>query len=94
MLSELGTFQDRAHYFYDTGLNNDDWYGRGVVGLYLTPDTVDNAQIERQIARSKDFIEPFRPLPVRFVWLGDAVLPEEIIATDGLISEEFSDTIE
>lgn len=93
MLARLGTFEDRAHYTYDTGLENEDFYERGAVGLYLTPDTTDPEDISSRIARVRDFVEPFRPLPVRFVWLLDAPLFEEIIDTNHLINEEFSDEI-
>src|SRR5205823_2982133 len=68
MLAEMGTFDDRAHYTYDTGLEPDDWYARGTVGLYLTPDTNDAATIAAVIDRTTSFLEPFRPAPVRYTW--------------------------
>jgi hypothetical protein len=93
MLARLGTFEDRAHYTYDTGLGNEDWYTRGTVGLYLTLDTEDPDAVAQQLDRVQGFVEPFRPLPVRFVWLTDPVVVEEVINTEGLIGEEFSDEI-
>lgn len=93
MLARMGEFNDRAHYTYDTALENDDWYARGAVGLYLAPDTVGPVAIERQIDRVRAFVEPFRPLPVRFVWLPDLEIDKEVIDTDGLIGEEFNDEI-
>jgi phage tail-like protein len=71
MLAQLGTFQDRAHYLYDTSRENEDWYARDAVGLYLTPDTADAAEIQGQLERVGTFVEPFRPLPARFVWILD-----------------------
>ena len=98
MMAGLKTFGDRAHYTYDTGVDDDvmpdeHWYARGRVGLYLTPDTADPAEVGRTIARARDFVEPFRPLPVRFVWLTETPVMEEIINTDGLIGETFEDDI-
>lgn len=93
MLARMGTFEDRAHYTYDTGLENEDWYARGAVGLYLTPDTGDLDLVARQIARVRGFVEPFRPLPVRFVWLTESTIFEEIICSGGLVGEEFTDDI-
>lgn len=97
MLARLKTFDDRAHYTYDAGIDDTapdaHWYARGTVGLYLTPDTADPAEISRRIARARDFVEPFRPLPVRLVWLTETPVMEEIIHTDGLIGETFEDDI-
>ena len=103
MLARLKTFDDRAHYSYDTEATHDDWYdegqdwyARGVFGLYLVPDIEDEEFIQGQLERLKGFVEPFRPLPVRFVWqrltsVNESV--EEVINSDGLIGEEFSDEI-
>jgi phage tail-like protein len=93
MLGLMGTLEDRAHYSYDTGLENEDWYARSAVGLYLTPDTEDPGLVQGQLDRVRAFVESFRPLPVRFVWLTDATVVEEIIDTDSLIGEAFSDDI-
>lgn len=99
MLNRLKTFEDRAHYTYDAGIEEDGppprkhWYARGKVGLYLTPDTADPAEMGATIARARDFVEPFRPLPVRFVWLTETPVMQEVIDTDGLIDETFEDDI-
>jgi len=69
MLGALGTFGDGAHYTFDTRKINDAWYAPDTVGLFLTPDTVDEAEIRRGVDRVQRFMEPFRPLPVRFVWV-------------------------
>lgn len=94
MLANLKTFQDRAHYTYDAGLTNGNWYGRGVVGLYLTPDTADSTAIANKIKRVSDFVQPFTPLPVRLVWLVESLVSDEVIDTDGLITEEVFDSID
>ncbi|MFZ1983743.1 MAG: hypothetical protein WAU91_04970, partial [Desulfatitalea sp.] len=93
MIARMKHFNDRAHYTYDTGEENEDWYSRGTVGLYLTPDTLDAEAIRRKIRRTSDFVAPFRPLPVRLVWHTEAELTEEVIDTDGLIGEDFSDVV-
>ncbi|MBV7337524.1 hypothetical protein KFU94_56710 [Chloroflexi bacterium TSY] len=87
MLGRLGTYEDRAHYTYDTGQGNDDWYARNTVGLYLTPDTADPVKIEQQVTRTRHFVEPFQPLPVRLVWVPEVEVYEEVIDTDRLIDE-------
>jgi phage tail-like protein len=93
VLARLGTFEDRSHYTYDTGRENDDWYARDAVGLYLTPDTEDHEAIEQQLERVQGFVEPFRPLPVRYVWILDWLVHEEIIDIRGLIREEYADEV-
>ena len=60
---------DRLHYIYDTGRSDLDWYARDTVGLYLTPDTNNQTVIKQQIERLRNFVEPFRPLTSRLVWL-------------------------
>lgn len=97
MLARLKTFEDRAHYTYDAGIDDTasdtHWYARGTVGIYMTPDTADPVETSRRIARARDFLEPFRPLPVRFVWLTETPVMEEIIPTEGRIGETFEDDI-
>ena len=81
MLNEMRTFDDHTHYMYDTGVGDDDWYARGAIGVYPTPDTADPAKIADGITRSAQFVEPFRPAPVRFVWpLADVARREPIAA--------------
>ncbi len=93
MLAEMRTLHDRSHYTYDTGTGNGDWYARGAVGLYLTPETANPAVITQEITRARDFVEPFRPLPIRLIWLPDAMEADEVIDTTGLISEDLTDVI-
>ncbi len=69
MLDALGTFEDNAHYTFDTRKTNDAWYAPDTVGLFLTTDTDDEIEIRRRVDRVQRFMEPFRPLPVRFVWV-------------------------
>lgn len=98
MLAGLKTFDDRTHYVYDAGMDggmppDEHWYARGNVGLYVTPDIADPAEVTRRLVRARDFVESFRPVPVRFVWLTDTPVTQEIIPTNGLISETFEDDI-
>jgi hypothetical protein len=90
MLAEMGTFEDRGHYTYDTALGPNDWYARGTVGLYLTPDTNDAAKIAATVDRATSFIEPFRAAPVRYTWpMGDIVVDETVDVGD-LVGETWS----
>jgi len=69
MLDQLQTFADRSHYTYETGTGDADWYARGTVGLYLAPDINDTTAITNRVSQARNFVEPFRPAPARFVWL-------------------------
>lgn len=70
MLAELRTFQDRAHYTYDTGKNDDDYYARDTVGVFLTPsaDRPDLDDRNRRLLNGplKEFI-PITIRPVLFI---------------------------
>jgi hypothetical protein len=91
MLGAMGTFGDYVHYTYDTGLTEADWYSRGTVGVYLTPDTTVPTEVEAQVERLRGFVEPFRPVPVRIVWLPQTPLHHELIAPATTAVEEWSD---
>jgi hypothetical protein len=90
MLAEMGTFEDRGHYTYDTGLEPNDWYSRGTVGLYLTPDTPDATKIAAAIERTTSFIEPFRPAPVRYTWPMGDIAVDETVDVGNLVGEAWS----
>ena len=81
MMTRLGTFQDRAHYTYDTGRDdNNDWYARDTVGLYLTPDTEDAALT----VRSRNLItvvQQFLPANVRAVFIINPPIYAETVYT-------------
>jgi len=88
MLSHLKSFNDRVHYTIDTGVANEDWYAPNNVGLYFSPDTTDEAIIAQKLERVRRFMEPFRPLTTRFVWLLDSIVYEELIDTDATLTDE------
>lgn len=92
VLEALGQFHDRAHYTYDTARRNEDWYARDTVGIYLEPDTVDADAIVREVERVAAFMEPFRPLPVRYVWVTDAPVSLELLNVGGTL-EEWEDVV-
>jgi phage tail-like protein len=94
VLEGLGQFHDRAHYTYDTARKNGDWYARDTVGLYLSPDTDDADRIVREVNRVSNFVEPFRPLPVRYVWLTDTPVNLELLDVGSLVDEGWTDTME
>jgi hypothetical protein len=92
VLDALGQFHDRAHYTYDTARKNGDWYARDTVGIYLEPDTVDPERIVSEVERVAAFMEPFRPLPVRYVWLTDVPVDLELLNVGGT-GEEWEDVV-
>ena len=67
-----GKFGDFQTYTYDSGQNgqrtNLDWYARDTVGLYVTPDTTDQAVIQRDQNLLHNALREFLPAPVRTVF--------------------------
>ena len=51
-----------------TGTDNADQYARETVGLYLTPDTTDQAVIQRNQNLLRNALREFLPAPVRTVF--------------------------
>jgi hypothetical protein len=70
MVRHMGQLDDRAHYTYDTGQSDDDLYARETVAVYLFPPPGTPAvELERTVQRLRAFVEPFRPVPARLVFL-------------------------
>src|SRR5262245_11605097 len=67
-----GTFGDFQAFTSDVGQNgertNSDQYARETVGLYLTPDTSDQAVIRRNQNLLRNALREFLPAPVRTVF--------------------------
>jgi hypothetical protein len=68
-----GKFEDFQTYTYDAGANgvrsNDDRIARDTIGLYLTPDTVDPAQINALVSRLANSLGDFMPVTERAVFI-------------------------
>jgi hypothetical protein len=91
VIAEIGTFNDHGHYVYDTGDKADDWYARGTVGVYLEPAS-PASDVTVAARRADDFLAPFRPACVRYVWpLGD-LAHEEAIDVGSFVGETWSDS--
>jgi hypothetical protein len=93
MVGEMGTFNDHAHYVYDTGKQPDDWYARETVGFMVQPDVADTNEIAAGVQRTTSFLEPFRPAPVRYVWPLEPEAAEEPLEDDALVHEEWVDDV-
>ncbi len=68
-----GEVGDRWHYTYSTTRSDppdpSSYYSRDAVGLYITPDDVTNREpYHAEADRLATLVEPFRPLPARFLW--------------------------
>lgn len=74
----LGTFEDRAHYTYDTRQGDGNWYAGNAVGLFFTSTTASPEEVAERVDRMRAFVEPFRPEHARFVW----VMPRSITSTE------------
>jgi hypothetical protein len=68
-----GKFEDFQAYTYDAGRNgvrtNDDRIARDTIGLYLTPDIVDPAQIKAIVSRLANVLAEFMPITERAVFI-------------------------
>jgi len=71
-----GNLVDVLRYTYDTGKDEDDWYARDTVGIYLTPDTDDDKLILRKQTTLANVVRRFLPIQVRAVFIIQQVYPE------------------
>lgn len=90
--------QDVQHYTYDTGKTANNWYARDTVGIYLTPDTDDEALIMRSRDQIENVLKSFLPIQVRTVFIILTTYKELIYTYDfrkekqqRLIDERFFD---
>jgi hypothetical protein len=69
------------------------FYARDAVGIYMTPeDTGFSADHRSEIDRVQALVEPFRPIPARFVWfLEPPVVAEIVYSPQADIGESYSD---
>ncbi len=80
--SRMGTFNDRAHYTFDTGQKNDDWYAQGTIGLYLRPDAEDMGLVIRNQAAIESVLKQFLPIQTRVVFIIEQVDTEYVYTYD------------
>ena len=76
-----GAFEDFSTYTYDAGAGGergeDDWYARDTLGVYLTPDTEDLAEIESGSNRLRGILGEFMPATDRAVLIDDPPFGEQ-----------------
>lgn len=86
-----GNLQDVLRYTYDTGREEDDWYARDTVGIYLTPDTDDEQLILRKQSTLANVVRRFLPIQVRAVFIIQQVYPEFVYtyALPGAVEPRF-----
>ena len=91
LLADLGTFDDLAHYTYDTEIEDSDWFAGNAVGLFFTSSTATSAEVRERVQRMKHFVEPFRPEHVRLVW----IVPFTVIDIDISVgaTDRFTDRV-
>ncbi len=99
-------FKDFQTYTYDTGKDgipdNEDWYSRSTVGIYLTPDTEDQTLILRNQDLLKSALKRFLPIQVRPVFIIETPVYKEKVYTYDFpkdteqkkIGEHYLDTME
>lgn len=76
------SIDDITHYTYDTKREEKNWYARDTVGVYLTPDTTDEALILRKQSQLENFLRSVLPIQVRPVLIIQEVFPEKIYTYD------------
>jgi hypothetical protein len=86
-----GLFDDRWHYTYSVATDPTSYYARDTVGLYITPDQTANLD---EADRVRTLVEPFRPLPVRFVWFVQPAVVTETVYSPVDIRESYIDSAE
>ena len=76
-------FDDFETYTYDTGPqgtpNNETWYARDVVGIYLRAEVNDNAQIETNRQLIDQFLPEFLPIQVRLVYIIETPVKSDVV---------------
>jgi phage tail-like protein len=77
-----GSLADVMHYTYDMGRGNENWYSRDTVGIYLTPDTTDEALVIRKRNQIESLLRKFLPIQVRGVVIIQQVFPEQVYTYD------------
>jgi phage tail-like protein len=96
-----GKLEDILHYTYDTGKKNDDyWYARDTIGIYLTPDTEDQQLITRSHELVKGILNRFLPIQLRAVFIINPAVYRELVytydfpieKTQRFIDEQFFDS--
>lgn len=80
-LALRGELEDFQAYTYDTGGEEDDWYRRDTLGVYLTPDTLDPDKITRETSRLGHVLREFMPLTDRAVLITRPDLHTEAVYT-------------
>lgn len=98
MLAELGSFKDRAHYSYDTGRNDNDYYARDVVGVFLTPNPDKPDLDDRNRRLLSGPLKEFIPINIRpLLFIEPEVYSEHVYTYDApegepprFIEEEYS----
>jgi hypothetical protein len=99
-IGQRKNFQDSQRYTYDTLKGEDNWYARDTVGIYLTPDTIDQALVVRRRNQIEAVLREFLPIQVRTVFVIEQIIVEFFYTYDdpaaavpSLIGEQMIDTI-
>lgn len=86
-------FQDIIHYTYDTDMENEDWYARDTIGIYLTPETEDQQLIRKNQEIVKGILNRFLPIQLRAVFIINPCVHIEFVYTEEEpIEEHFFDS--
>lgn len=80
-------YEDFETYTFDTGQqgkrNDQNWYARDTVGLYLETDTMDNDRIHAEVERLRPVVTEFMPMTDRAVYITRSDIHAEHIYTYG-----------
>jgi phage tail-like protein len=89
LVAALGTFDDRAHYVYDTGTGEDDRHAYNAVGIFVRPAAQERArEVEAKRVRLRGSLRLFLPVNMRGVIVVEApVLADTHVSGADLLSD-------
>lgn len=89
---QRGKVEDGWHYTYSVDRSDTSFYARDTVGLYITPDdNVNRGPYQDEADRVRTLVEPFRPLPVNFVWFVEPTRTVESLYGQVDLAEGYTD---
>lgn len=91
--AQRGNYDDFQTYSYDTKQENEDWYARDTVGVYLNNDTLDETAIAQNIERLTPVLKEFMPLTDRAVFMSRADQHSDYVYSYGQPLDSDSHTI-
>ena len=94
MRVNMGTYNDRLHYSYDTRKQNENRYARDTVGVFLTPNAERPDLIDRSYRLMNGPLRNFMPVNVRPILALNPAVYDEYFSVDDSFTEDIRAVIE